>query len=64
MKTEDTAKKTIEDAILSYTDGITHLEFNACDLDNMVADIKKLVIEQIEDAEHCDDACHYVNKYI
>lgn len=38
-------RKAIKEAILNYCEGITHVEFNVNDLDNMVDDIEKVIEE-------------------
>ncbi len=49
--------ETIEDIILEYCEGRTHLEFNYDDMGEILDRIKKLVEEVvIDDAEHLDDA--------
>tara|TARA_B110000495_G_C22719271_1_gene422600 strand:+ start:498 stop:671 length:174 start_codon:yes stop_codon:yes gene_type:complete len=55
---------TINEIIAGYCEGICHLEFEADKLPDMVAEIKKAVISQLDDAEHLDDARSYVQNYL
>lgn len=42
----DETKNKIEDAILSYCEGITHVEFDINDMSKMIEDIENVVINQ------------------
>ena len=54
--------KTIKDCITNYCQGNYHLEFEADNLDKMVEDIKRLLVQEVRDsAEHVDDAINVIH---
>ena len=57
-------KNIIENIILDYCEGREHLEFSKSDLPEMIKKIKQAIINEIDDAEHLDDARKYVNDYL
>lgn len=70
-------KNIIENIILDYCEGREHLkfsksgfsklyslEFSKSDLPEMIKKIKQAIINEIDDAEHLDDARRYVNDYL
>ena len=54
----------IENIILDYCEGIEHLEFSKSDLPEMIEKIKRAILNELEDAEHLDDARNYVKDYL
>ena len=54
----------IENIILDYCEGIEHLEFSKSDLPDMISEIKEAILNELEDAEHLDDARSYVRDYL
>lgn len=57
-------KNKIENIILSYCEGIEHLEFSKCEMPDMIREIKEAILNELEDAEHLDDARNYVRDYL
>jgi hypothetical protein len=57
-------KNKIENIILDYCEGIYWLEFSKSDLPEMVERIKEAVLNELDDAEHLDDARSYVKEYL
>ena len=57
-------KNKIENIILDYCEGIEHLEFSKSDLPEMIEKIKRAILNELEDAEHLDDARNYVKDYL
>ena len=54
----------IETIITDYCQGVQYLEFDKDDLPEMVAKIKAAIMNELEDAEHLDDAKRYVQDYL
>ena len=54
----------IQNIILDYCEGIEHLEFSKSDLPEMIEKIKAAILNELDDAEHLDDARSYVKEYL
>jgi hypothetical protein len=57
-------KNKIENIILGYCEGIERLEFSKCEMPDMIREIKEAILNELEDAEHLDDARNYVRDYL
>jgi len=57
-------KNKIENIILDYCEGIEHLEFSKSDMPQMISEIKEAILNELDDAEHLDDARSYVKEYL
>jgi len=57
-------KNKIENIILDYCEGIEHLEFSKSDIPQMISEIKEAILNELDDAEHLDDARSYVKEYL
>jgi hypothetical protein len=57
-------KNKIKNIILDYCEGMEHLEFSKSDLPEMVEKIKLAILNELDDAEHLDDARGYVKEYL
>jgi hypothetical protein len=58
------SKNKIENIILDYCEGIEHLEFSKSDMPQMISEIKLAILNELDDAEHLDDARSYVKEYL
>ena len=58
------SKNKIENIILNYCEGIEHLEFSKSDMPQMISEIKEAILNELDDAEHLDDARSYVKEYL
>ena len=54
----------IQNIILDYCEGIEHLEFSKSEMPDMIREIKLAIINELDDAEHLDDARSYVKEYL
>jgi hypothetical protein len=54
----------IQNIILNYCEGIEHLEFSKSDMPQMISEIKEAILNELDDAEHLDDARNYVKEYL
>ena len=54
----------IQNIIEGYCQGIEHLEFQRSDFDDMIKEIKDAIINELNNAEHLDDAINYVRDYL
>ena len=57
-------KNKIEKIITGYCQGNYYLEFQKDDFPEMIAEIKAAIINELDDAEHLDDARQYVRDYL
>jgi hypothetical protein len=57
-------KNKIQNIILDYCEGIEHLEFSKSEMPDMIREIKLAIINELDDAEHLDDARSYVKEYL
>ena len=58
------SKNKIENIILDYCEGIEHLEFSKSDMPQMISEIKEAILNELDDAEHLDDARSYVKRWL
>ena len=58
------SKNKIENIILGYCEGIEHLEFSKSDMPQMISEIKEAILNELDDAEHLDDARSYVKRWL
>jgi hypothetical protein len=54
----------IKNIILDYCEGNEHLEFSKSQLPDMIHKIKQAILNELDDAEHLDDARNYVKDYL
>ena len=54
----------IRNIILDYCEGIEHLEFSKSQLPDMIHKIKQAILNELDAAEHLDDARNYVKDYL
>ena len=57
-------KNKIQNIILDYCEGIEHLEFSKSEMPDMIREIKLAILNELDDAEHLDDARSYVKEYL
>ena len=60
-------KNKIQNIILNYCEGIEYLErymFSKSEMPEMIQKIKEAILNELDDAEHLDDARHYVKEYL
>ena len=63
-KEDEGEKDKIENIILCYCEGIEHLEFSKCEMPDMIREIKEAILNELEDAEHLDDARNCVRDHL